>query len=77
MVKKNRVRMQCEVCNKPTQHEIRTADGQETCVCLVCEGTQKAAENAALRFENRQNTTQFETQRAIEAERTRTMSPGG
>ena len=53
MAKKNRVRTHCEICNKTTAHEIRNEDGQESCVCLVCEGTQKAAENAAIRYEDR------------------------
>ena len=77
MAKKNRVRMHCLVCDKTTVHEIRDLDGQESCVCLACEGTQKFAENARIRDENRYYANKFETERAIEAERTRTMSPGG
>lgn len=37
MAKKNRVRMHCQVCNRTTTHEIRTFDGQESAVCLICE----------------------------------------
>ncbi len=77
MAKKQRVKTYCQICNKTTVHEIRTIDGQESCVCLPCEGTQRAAENAALRDENRYQAHKYETERAIEAERTRTMSPGG
>jgi hypothetical protein len=77
VAKKNKVKMHCQICNKTTVHEVRTIDGQESCVCLTCEGTRKAAENAAIRFEDRYHANKFETERAIEAERTRTMSPGG
>jgi hypothetical protein len=77
MEKKIRVRTFCQTCNKVTAHEIRKIDGQENCICLVCEGIQKAAENAAWQDQNRYETQKFEIERQIEAERTRTFSPGG
>jgi hypothetical protein len=77
MAKKDRVKMHCQICNKDTFHEVRTNDEQESCVCLECEKNQKALGNAALNYENRYQTDKYETQRAIEAERLRTFSPGG
>ena len=77
MVKKSKIKMHCQICEKNTVHEIRIIDGQETCICLQCEGTQKAADNAAARYENQHKAKQYETDRAIEAERLRTFSPGG
>jgi hypothetical protein len=40
MAKKNRVRTYCQVCKKTTVHEIRSTDGEEQPVCLVCAGPQ-------------------------------------
>ena len=72
-----KVKMHCPVCNKTTAHEVRIENGEENCVCMKCDGIRKAGENAALRYRNSVETEKYETQRAIEAERMRTMSPGG
>jgi hypothetical protein len=77
MAEKKRVRIHCQVCNKITVHEVRMVDGQESCICLQCAGIQKDGENALLRYQNRSESGKYETERAIEAERTRTFSPGG
>ncbi len=39
MKKKDNIRMHCQICNRTTTHEIRSVDGQEISVCLVCESS--------------------------------------
>lgn len=77
MAKSSRVRMHCQICSKNTVHEVRIIGDKETCICLQCERTQRAIENAAIRHENNYKASKYETERAIEAERSRTFSPGG
>lgn len=76
MAKKITVRMHCKICNKNTVHEIRTDEGLESYVCLVCESMPIAEENAAERDLRRYESQKFKTQTEIERERMRIWSPG-
>lgn len=76
MAKKNIVRMHCRICNKNTVHEIRTVDGQETCVCLICEANPGPIGDPAQRDLRRYEAQKFKTQTELERERMRIWSPG-
>jgi hypothetical protein len=72
MAKKIRVKMRCQICNKTTLHEMRSFDGEEQPVCLVC---------AAIPPDDRQKDNIQTADRIVEAERIRIFSnlniPGG
>ncbi len=76
-VKKKRVEMYCQICQKNTTHEVGTGEEPERYVCLRCKGAQISAENAALKYENQIRTEKYMLDQIIEAERSRTHSPGG
>lgn len=71
MAKKNKVKMYCQICKKNTEHEDRSADGQECCICLRCKQTSTGGEDAALNYEEHLKAEGQKLDRMIEMERMR------
>jgi hypothetical protein len=63
MVKKERVRQRCKICERSTVHELRIVDGSEFYVCLICEVNPDPASRGQSDFRD--------VDRTAEAERTR------
>jgi hypothetical protein len=71
MAKKNHVRIYCSQCKKRTAHEVRNTDGQESCVCLACQGTAREQQNAKVAYLNQLEAQKREVDRIIDEERVR------
>ena len=52
MPKKVQVEKHCPNCKKSTVHAVRTINGQETYLCLVCEASIRRNESTSRRYLN-------------------------
>jgi hypothetical protein len=52
MPKQGQVEKHCPKCKKSTVHDVRTINGQKTCVCLVCEASIRRNESTSRRYLN-------------------------